>query len=187
MAAPRTTTPRWDRSFYTAHGTGQKVSAVSGALALVFLVLFALALSGRVRAAGGGWLAFGVAAEAVLLAAGFFPLFAFSFILGNDIKFLLPASAQTLNVLQNDYFLPAVAGVVVFGIAAGLAVAVSRAPARWMGWVLSALGAAALVPPLSFWAFLLTMAWALTAGIWLTAQKPAPVPSREPEASLTAA
>lgn len=48
-----------------------------------------------------------MAAGAVLLAVGFLPLFAFSFILGNDIKFLLPASAQALNLLQNDYFLPA--------------------------------------------------------------------------------
>ena len=174
--------------FYTAHGTGQKASAVTGALALIFLVFFALALSGRVRAGGAGsWLANGVAAGAVLLALGFLPLFAFSFILGSDIKFLLPASAQALNVLQNDYFLPAVAGVVVFGIVTGLAVAVSKAPARWMGWVLFALGVAALVPPISFWAFLLTIVWALAAGIWLTAQKPAPVRSREPEASLTAA
>ena len=174
--------------FYTAHGTGQKVSAVTGALALVFLVFFAVALSGRVRANGGsGWLANSAVAGAVLLAAGFLPFFAFSFILGSDIKFLLPASAQALNVLQNDYFLPAVAGVIVFGVVTGLAVAVSKTPARWMGWVLFALGVAAVVPPLSFWAFLAMVLWALAAGIWLTAQKPAPVRSREPEASLTAA
>jgi hypothetical protein len=141
-----------------------------------------------VRASGvGGWLAAGVAAGAVLLAAGFLPFFAFSFILGSDIKFLLPASAQTLSVLQNDYFVPAVAGVAVFGIVAGMAVAVSKTPARWMGWVLFALGVAALVPPLAWWAFLATLLWALAAGIWLAVQKPAPVRSREPEASLTAA
>jgi hypothetical protein len=174
--------------FYTAHGTGQKVSAVTGALALVFLVFFALALSGRVRAAGAsGWLANGVTAGAVLLAVGFLPLFTFSFILGNDVKFLVPASAQALNVLDNDYFLPAAVGVVAFGIVTGLAVAVSKAPARWMGWVLFAIGAAALVPPISFWAFLLTMLWALAVGIWLTARKTAPVRSSKPEASLTAA
>jgi hypothetical protein len=56
-----------------------------------------------------------------------------------------------------------------------------------MGRVLFALGVAALVLPISFWAFLLTMVWALAAGIWLTARKPAPVRSREPEAGLTAA
>ena len=68
-------------------------------------------------------------------------------------------------------FLPAVAGVIVFGVVTGLAVAVSKAPARWMGWVLFVLGvAAAVVPPLSFWAFLAMVLWALAAGIWLTAQ-----------------
>jgi hypothetical protein len=174
--------------FYTAHAAGQKVSALAGAFALVFLVFFALALSSRVRASGaGGWLAGGVTGGAVLLAAGFLPLLTFSFILGNDIKFLLPASAQALNALDNDYFLPVIAGLVVFGVVAGLAAAVSKAPARWMGWVLFALGVASAVPPISFWAFLLIFLWSLMAGIWLAVQKPTQVHSSEPEVSLTAA
>jgi hypothetical protein len=175
-------------SFYTAHATGQKVSALMGACGMVFFVFFALALSGRVRARGvAGWLANGVAAGAVAAMVGFVPLLTFGFILGNDIKFLQPATTQALNVLDNDYFLPVVAGFVVFGIVTGLAVAVSRAPARWMGWVLFALGVASGVPPISFWAFLLMFAWALVAGIWLTLRKPAPVRTSEPDASLAAA
>jgi hypothetical protein len=31
---------------------------------------------------------------------------------------LLPASAQALNVLDNDYFLPTIGGFIVFGIVA---------------------------------------------------------------------
>ena len=175
-------------SFYTTHATGQKVSAVAGTLAFAFLVFFAVALSGRVRARGaGGWLANGVVGGAVLAAAGFLPLLTFSFILGDDIKFLSPASAQTLNVLQNDFFLPAVAGFVVFGIVTGLAVAVSKAPARWMGWVLFAFGIAAAIPPISWFAFLAMFLWVLVAGIWLTVQKPAQVRTPEPDVSLTAA
>jgi hypothetical protein len=38
--------------------------------------------------------------EAALLAAGFLPLFAFSFILGNDIKFLLSASGQSWTMVR---------------------------------------------------------------------------------------
>jgi hypothetical protein len=69
--------------YYTAHAAGQKVSALAGALGLVFLVFFAMALAGRVRAGGaGGWLASGVIGGAVLAAVGFLPLLTFSFILG---------------------------------------------------------------------------------------------------------
>lgn len=180
--------------FYTAHATGQKVSAVAGALGLVFLVFFAVALAGRVRASradgargAGTWLANGAIGGAVLVAVGYLSLLAFSFILGNDIKFLQPSAAQTLNVLSNDFFLPAVAGVVVFGILGGLAVAVSKAPVRWMGWVLFALGVLGAIPPVSWWAFLATFLWVLAAGIWLAVQRPATAPARERDVSLAAA
>lgn len=174
--------------FYSAHGTGQKVSALTGALAFVFFVFFAVALSGRVRGTGDrGWLANGVVGGAVFAAVGFLPFLTFSFILGNDIKFMLPSTAQTLNVLDNDYFLPVVAGFATFGIVTGLAVVVSRAPARWMGWVLVAFGVAAAVPPISFFAFLATFLWALVAGVWLAVQAKPRVPADQPEPSLTAA
>lgn len=175
-------------SFYTAHANGQKVSALAAGLGLVFFVFFAVALSGRVRAGGaGGWLANGVVGGAVAAMAGFLPLVAFSFILGNDIKFLSPGAAQTLNVLSNDFFVPAVAGFAVFGIVSGLVVAVSKAPARWMGWVLLVVGIAALVPPISWFAFLAMFLWSLVTGIWLAVRKPAQVPVPEPDVSLIAA
>ena len=174
--------------YYTAHATGQKVSALAGTLGLVFLVFFAVALAGRVRASGaGGWLASGVVGGAVLVVVGFLPLLAFSFILGDDSKFLQPGAAQALNVLENDYFLPTVAGFVAFGIIGGLAVAVNKVPARWMGWVLFALGVASAVPPISFWAFLAIFLWALVAGIWLAGQRPVQVQSRERDVSLAVA
>jgi hypothetical protein len=174
--------------YYTAHASGQKVSAITGTLAFVFLMFFMIALSGRVRARGaGGWLANGVVAGGALAVVGFLPLLTFSFILGNDIRFMRPATAQTLNILNNDFFLPTVAGFVVLGIVAGLAVVVSRAPSRWMGWVLFAFGVLAAVPPLSFFAFLAIFLWALVAGIWLVVKDRAPVQAEPREPSLTAA
>lgn len=103
------------------------------------------------------------------------------------MKFMLPGATQAINVLDNDYFLPVVAGFIVFGIVAGLAVAVSKAPTRWMGWVLFALGIICMVPPVAFFAFLAMIAWSLVAGIWLAVQTPAQVPASEPEVTLTAA
>jgi hypothetical protein len=171
--------------FYLNHATGQKVSAIFGTLGGAFLVFFAVAMASRIRASGGSsWLASGAIAGAVLAAAGLVPLFAFSFILANDIKFLTASSALTLNVLETDFFLPIVAGFFVFGIVGGLAAVVGRAPVRWMGWVLFAFGILAVVPPISFFAFLAMFLWALVAGIWLAVQTPAQVRDGDRDVSL---
>ena len=171
--------------FYLQHATGQKVSAIAGILGMAFLVMFAVAMAGRVRAGqGGGWLASGAIGGAAFAAAAFAPLIAFSWILASDIKFLTPSTVQTLNVLQNDLFLPAIAGFFVFGVVAGLAAVVRRAPARWMGWVLFGLGIATAVPPVSWFALLGIFLWVLVAGIWLAVQRTPQVRQAEPDVSL---
>ena len=50
----------------------------------------------------------------------------------------------------------------------------------WMGWVLFVIGIAALVPPISWFAFLATLLWVLIAGIWMTVQGPPAVEQAEP-------
>jgi len=171
--------------FYLQHATGQKVSAIAGILGMAFLVLFAVALAGRVRAGqGSGWLASGAIGGAAFAAAAFAPLLAFSWILASDIKFLAPSTVQTLNVLQNDLFLPAIAGFFVFGVVAGLAAVLGKAPARWMGWVLFVFGIGAAVPPVSWFALLGTFLWVLVAGVWLTVQRTPQVRQSEPDVSL---
>ena len=97
-----------------------------------------------------------------------------------DTKDLTPASAQTLNLLQNDFFLPAVLGFALFGILGGLAVVAGRILPVWMGWVLFALGVVALVPPISWFALLATVLWVLVAGIWMVVQGPPAVEQAEP-------
>lgn len=170
--------------FYLQHATGQKVSAIAGILGVAFLVIFAVAMAGRVRASGGGWLANGAVGGAAFAAAAFATLIAFSWILASDIKFLTASTVQTLNVLQNDLFLPAIAGFFVFGVVGGLAAVVSKAPARWMGWVLFVFGIGAVVPPVSWFALLGTFLWVLVAGIWLAVQGTPQVRQPEPEVSL---
>jgi len=171
--------------FYLQHATGQKVAAIAGILGLAFLVLFAVAMAGRVRAVGGsGWLASGAIGGAAFAAAAFAPVLAFSWVLASDIKFLTPSAVQTLNVLQNDLFLPALAGFFVFGVVGGLAAVVSKAPARWMGWVLFVFGIGAVVPPVSWFAILGTFLWVLVAGVWLAVQGTPQVRQPEPEVSL---
>jgi hypothetical protein len=172
-------------SFYAHNAATQQAVAVCGTLGAAFFVLFAVSLAGRVRAAGaGGWLAHGTAACAVFAAVALVALLAFTWILASDIRFLAPATAQTLNVLTNDFFLPTVAGFFVFGVVAGLASGISRVPVRWMGWVLLAFGICAVVPPVTFFAILATFLWVVASGFWLVAQGPADVTGRVPDVRL---
>jgi hypothetical protein len=189
--------------FYLQHAALQQAVAICGTLGMAFFVLFAVALAGRVRAAGaagaggddrpgrperagraGGWLAYGTAAAAVFAAAAAVSLLAFIWILASDIRFLAPSAAQTLNVLANDFYLPSVAGFFVFGVVAGLASTVSRTPARWMGPVLVGFGIAAAIPPVTFYAVLAIFLWAAACGIYLVAQGPPDVTEREPDIGL---
>ena len=87
------------------------------------------------------------------------------------------ASAQTLNLLENDFFLPILVGFALFGILTGLAVVVGRILPKWTGWVMFAFGLACLAGPIGFLGLLATVLWALVAGIWMVKQGP-PVPDR---------
>jgi hypothetical protein len=71
----------------------------------------------------------------------------------------------------------------VFGIVGGLAVVASRVLPRWMGWALVVIGACC-ASPLLFFALLVTAAWLLVAGIWLTVRGLPQVREDEPEVSL---
>ncbi len=176
-------------SWYTAHHTSQLMSTLFVELAMALLVAFAVTLAGRVRR-GERWVAIGPVAGAVCLAVGLTASVGFNLVLALDTSHLTAASAQTLNLLQNEFVLPFVLGVVLFGILGGLAMVAGRMLPAAMGWVLFAVGLVALVPPLSWFALLGTMLWVLIAGIWLTVQRPPavrtePVPAGDQVPSLT--
>ncbi len=158
-------------SWYTAHHTSQILSNLFAALAMALLVAFAVTLAGRVRR-GERWVAVGLVAGAVCLAVGLTATLGFNLVLALDTSHLTTASAQTPNLLQNEFILPLLVGVVLFGILGGLAMVAGRMLPAAMGWVLFAVGVAALVPPIAWFCLLGTMLWVLIASIWLTVQKP---------------
>jgi hypothetical protein len=175
--------------WYTANHNQRVVSDLLAGLAMLFLVAFAAVLA-RYSRLGGRWIAGGALAGAVCAAVGLTSILGFDLVLATDTKELTPASAQTLNLLQNDFFLPLVLGVALFAILGGLAVVAGRILPAWMGWVLFAVGIVALVPPVSWFALLGTLVWVLAAGIWLTLQGPPaveaePVAAEEQVPSLT--
>ena len=169
-------------SYFARNGSTAKASALIGLFALIFLVLFAVALASRMRG-GTAWLTNGMVAGAVFGAVGVAALFSVTYVLGDNAGHMNAGSASALNLLDNDLFLPAAAGMCVFGIVGGLAVVASRTPARWMGWVLVVIGACC-ASPLLFFALLVIAAWMLVAGIWLTVRGLPQVREDEPEVSL---
>ncbi len=163
-------------AWYQSHHAADFVFDLIGGLAVMFLVLFAVALARQVRT-GDRWLAHGALAGAVFGGVAFLTSMGFDTVLAQDHSRLTIASAQTLNLLQNDLFLPIVVGFALFGILTGLAVVVGRILPKWMGWVMFAFGLACLAGPIGFFGTLATMLWVLVAGIWMVKQG-APVPDR---------
>jgi hypothetical protein len=163
-------------AWYGSHHSADFVFDLVGGLAVLFLVLFAVALARQVRT-GDRWLAHGALAGAVFGGVGFLTSVGFDTVLAQDHNRLTIASAQTLNLLQNDLFLPIVIGFALFGILTGLAVVVGRILPKWMGWVMFVFGLACLAGPAGFFGTLATMLWVLVAGIWMVKQGP-PVPER---------
>ena len=159
-------------SWYTAHHNSQLLSNLFAGLAMALLVAFAVSLAGRVRR-GERWVSVGPVAGAVCLALGLTTALGFNMVLALDTSHLTAASAQTLNLLQNDFFLPIVLGVVVFDVLGGLAMVAGRMLPAAMGWVLVAVGIVALFAPIAWFCLLGTMLWVLIASIWMTVRKPA--------------
>jgi hypothetical protein len=161
-------------AWYQNHYTAEFVGDLIGGLAVLFLVIFAVALARQVRT-GDRWLAHGALAGAVFGGVGFLTSIGFDTILAQDHNHLTIASAQTLNLLENDFFLPILIGFALFGILTGLAVVVGRILPTWMGWVMFVFGLACLGGPAGFFGLLAVMLWVLVAGIWMVKQGP-PVP-----------
>jgi hypothetical protein len=83
-------------------------------------------------------------------------------------KTLLPATAQMLNLIQNDVSNGMqAAGLAVFFLAVGIAVIRSRLLPLWWGWVTIVLGLVAASVILSFAAFIGMGVWAIVTAIMM--------------------
>jgi hypothetical protein len=83
--------------------------------------------------------------------------------------------AQTVNVLNNDAWLPFIAGVAIALIGAGMTVLSTRILPAWLGWVALVLGVISLLGPGGFLGFFLSPLWILVAGIMLFVRRDAAV------------
>jgi hypothetical protein len=153
-------------SYYGNHGSDIETSAVVFVFAFLFLVLFAGSLRSYLRrtAAAEGLSAL-VLAGAVLMAAGAIMGSAVEFGLAEHLRHLTPATAQTMNLLSNELFLPVLVGAFLFAVPSGLAILRGARLPKWLGWVAIVLGIAALIPPASFPALLGFVIWSVIVSI----------------------
>jgi hypothetical protein len=79
-----------------------------------------------------------------------------------------PTAAQTLNLLDNNTYFPAVVGIAVLVLAAGISIIRTRVLPLWLGIVGVVAGVASLTPA-GFFGFLLALLWIAVVSVWLTA------------------
>jgi len=156
-------------AYYSRHHDKQTALAFILAIALPFLVFFASTLRHELRRAGGtGQLSTAAFGGGVLAAAGFGLLATVHIALSSaGERVVTQGTVQTLNVLDNNDFVPAVAGVALLVLAAGLSVVRHGGLPRWLGWVAIVLGIAAFTPA-GFIAFLAGGVWIIVVSILFT-------------------
>jgi hypothetical protein len=153
-------------SFYAANRSEIETSSIIFAIAFLVLVLFAASLRSYLRrTAAAEGLAAIVLAGAVLMAAGALITTAAEYGLAHNLSGLTPATAQTMNLISNEFFLPIIGGAFLLAVASGLAILRGALLPRWLGWVAIVLGIAALIPPASFPALLVFVIWSIVVSI----------------------
>ena len=153
-------------AYYAAHKSEIETSAVLVAFAFLFAVFWAGALAAYLRRAGASSGLTGlIIGGAVLMAVGAGILAGTEYGLAHNLHYIGPQTAQTLNILNNQLFLPLVIGGCVFAIASGLAILATAALPSWLGWIAVVLGIVTAIPPIGFFALLVLLVWTLIVSV----------------------
>ena len=179
-------------SFFTDHRGKQLASGFLGAYAVVFFLFFATALRGYFRrvAPETETVAAMSLAGAVVFAIGGAIFSSITIALSDAPDKLGPDAAQALNVLNNDMFVPLIAGACVFMIANAIAVLRWGVLPAWLGWIGIVIAVVA-VTPIGFFGALATVAWVIVVSVLMFLRTPVeasaapaapPAPPRQPVA-----
>lgn len=153
-------------AYYAQHKSDIETSAVLVAFAFLFAVFWSGALAGYLRRNGASSGLTGlIIGGGVLMAVGAGILAGTEYGLAHNLHYVGLQTAQALNIINNQLFLPLVIGGCVLGISAGLAILATRSLPAWLGWIAVVLGIAAAVPPIGFFALLVLLAWTLVASV----------------------
>jgi len=152
--------------YYHDHQTTETVGVFAVAFAVVALTFFLASLRRTLSATDEGrYLANVVTAGGAVYAAGLMVMTALTVALIDAAKNGEAGTAQTLNVLSSDMWLPVVVGLALLGLGTGVSALRSATLPTWLGWVSVAFGLLALAGPAGGIAFLVAPAWALVIGI----------------------
>jgi hypothetical protein len=166
------------QDFYGKHHDKHMLLSFILALSIPFLLFFVSSLRYELRRAGGtGQLANAAFAGGVLAAAGF-GILAFVHLALADAADSANTigTAQALNVLDNNDFIPAAAGVGVLMLAAGMSAVRHGGLPKWLGWAAVVIGVLAFTP-VGFFAFLAGGIWIALASILLTQARRSAAPA----------
>ncbi|KUM68251.1 hypothetical protein AQI70_34275 [Streptomyces curacoi] len=145
-------------SFFKAHESTTKASALLAGLGVVFLIFFASWLRTYLRSRGASALATAVFGGAVVIGVGGAARAGISWALASGHDKIDPSAAQALGVLHASHY-PAVVGIAIFMFATWLSVLRTRALPQWLGWLALPIALIAIVPP--------TLIPLLAAGVWI--------------------
>jgi hypothetical protein len=152
--------------YYHGHQTTETAGVFAVAFAVVALTFFLASLRRTLSATDEGrYLANVVTAGGAVYAVGLMMMTALTVALIDAAKNNMPGTAQTLNVLSSDMWLPVVVGLALLGLGTGVSALRSATLPKWLGWVSVAFGLLALAGPAGGIAFLVAPAWALVIGI----------------------
>ena len=152
--------------YYHDHQTTEMVGVFAVAFAVVALTFFLASLRRTLSATDEGrYLANVVTAGGAVYAVGLMIMTSLTVALIDAANNNLPGTAQTLNLLSSDLWLPVVLGLALLGLGTGVAALRSATLPKWLGWVSVAFGLLALAGPAGGIAFLVAPAWALVIGI----------------------
>jgi hypothetical protein len=157
------------RDFYTRRHDKHAALAFVLALGVPFLLFFASTLRTHLREAGGtGQLATAVLAGGAVAAAGFGVLATVHLALASAAENANTlGTLQTINVLDNNDFIPAAGGLGVLVLAAGLSVLRHGGLPRWLG-VLGVLFGIVVFTPAGFFGFLACGLWIAVVSVVIT-------------------
>jgi hypothetical protein len=152
--------------FYADNDGQVMFGAALEGLAATLLLFFAGFLRQLLRAAEGeGHMLSAVAmAGATVIAVGLAFDATLSFALAETAEDIEPASAQTLQALWDNDFMPLAVGFQVFLLASGISILRHGALPKWLGWVAIVLGVIAITP-IGFVAATAGAIWILIVGV----------------------
>ena len=155
-------------TFYTDKQSTLMLAGILGAIGAVFFLFFVGYLRSVLRTAEGGpgTLSSIAAGGGIVATTGMLIFMGLGFVLTESIDGFEPATVQTLNALNANFFFPLAGGLAAFTLATGLVAKRTRALPAWLAWIAIVLGVTTL-SPVGFFAFLGSIVWVLVTSIYL--------------------